>query len=95
MEVELFVDPEDKDWAKFPEIENETLDLIPNTTLELTTMTVKEAVEKGVIANRVLSNVECWKEDLTKYAGLEAAVAGHLADIQSKGMKAALADIVK
>ena len=55
MEVELFVDPEDKDWAKFPEIENETLDLIPNTTLELTTMTVKEAVEKGVIANRVLA----------------------------------------
>jgi len=55
MEVELFVDPEDKDWARFPEIENGTLDLIPNTTLELTTMTVKEAVEKGVIANRVLA----------------------------------------
>jgi len=55
MEVELFVDPEDKDWARFPEIEDGTLDLIPNTTLELTTMTVKEAVEKGVIANRVLA----------------------------------------
>ncbi len=55
MEVELFVDPTDKDWARFPEIENETLTLIPNTTLELTTMTVKEAVEKGVIANRVLA----------------------------------------
>jgi len=55
MEVELFVDPDDKDWARFPEIENGTLDLIPNTTLELTTMTVKEAVEKGVIANRVLA----------------------------------------
>ena len=55
MEVELFVEPEDKDWAKFPEIENEKLDLIPNTTLQLTTMTVKEAVEKGVIANRVLA----------------------------------------
>jgi len=55
MEVELFVDPEDKDWVRFPEIENGTLDLIPNTTLELTTMTVKEAVEKGVIANRVLA----------------------------------------
>ncbi|MBR6205234.1 MAG: glycine--tRNA ligase, partial [Candidatus Methanomethylophilaceae archaeon] len=55
MEVELFVDPEDKDWARFPEIEGETLDLIPNTTLQLTTMTVKEAVEKGVIANRVLA----------------------------------------
>ncbi len=55
MEVELFVDPEDKDWVRFPEIENGTLDLIPNTTLELTTMTVKEAVEKKVIANRVLA----------------------------------------
>jgi len=55
MEVELFVDPEDKDWARFPEIENGTLDLIPNTTLEITTMTVKEAVEKKVIANRVLA----------------------------------------
>jgi len=55
MEVELFVDPEDKDWVRFPEIENGTLDLIPNTTLQLTTMTVKEAVEKGVIANRVLA----------------------------------------
>ena len=55
MEVELFVDPEDKDWVRFPEIENGTLDLIPNTTLQPTTMTVKEAVEKGVIANRVLA----------------------------------------
>ena len=55
MEVELFVDPEDKDWVRFPEIENGTLDLIPNTTLQLTTMAVKEAVEKGVIANRVLA----------------------------------------
>ena len=44
MEVELFVDPEDKDWARFKDIENESLDLIPNTTLQLTTMTVKEAV---------------------------------------------------
>ena len=55
MEVELFVDPDDKDWARFPEVEDGKLDLIPNTTLELTTMTVKEAVEKGVIANRVLA----------------------------------------
>lgn len=55
MEVELFVDPEDKDWTRFPEIENGMLDLIPNTTLKLTTMSVKDAVEKGVIANRVLA----------------------------------------
>ncbi|MCQ2086246.1 MAG: glycine--tRNA ligase [archaeon] len=55
MEAELFIDPENKDWPKFKEVENEELDLIPNTTLELTTMTVGEAVEKGVIANRVLA----------------------------------------
>ena len=55
MEVELFVDPEDKDWVRFHEVEDGTLDLIPNTTLEPVTMTVGEAVEKGVIANRVLA----------------------------------------
>ncbi len=55
MEVELFVDPEDKDWPRFPKIENETITLVPNTTCEPVTMTVKEAVEKGIIANRVLA----------------------------------------
>ena len=55
MEVELFVDPEDKDWPRFPKIENETITLVPNTTCEPVTMTVKEAVEKKIIANRVLA----------------------------------------
>ena len=55
MEVELFVDPDDKDWERFSEIENETIRLVPNTTGELVEMTVKEAVEKGIIANRVLA----------------------------------------
>lgn len=55
MEVELFVDPEDKDWVRFPKIENETITLVPNTTLEPVTMTIKEAVDKGIIANRVLA----------------------------------------
>ncbi|MCQ2056447.1 MAG: glycine--tRNA ligase [archaeon] len=55
MEAELFIDPEDKNWSKFKEIENEKLNLIPNTTLELTTITVGEAVERGVIANQVLA----------------------------------------
>lgn len=55
MEVELFVDPEDKDWPRFHEIEGETLDLLPNTGSEVVTMTVGDAVEKGVIANRVLA----------------------------------------
>lgn len=55
----------------------------------------KETKDAKVIANKVLSNTEFWKEDLTKYAGLEEVVAKHLADIKSKGMKTALADIVK
>ena len=55
MEVELFVDPEDKDWSRFEEIQDETIRLVPNTTGELVEMTVKEAVDKGIIANRVLA----------------------------------------
>lgn len=55
----------------------------------------KETKDAKVIANRVLSNVDFWKEDLTKYAGLEESVATNLAAIQSNGMKQALADIVK
>lgn len=54
-----------------------------------------ETSDAKTIAKRVLSNADFWKEDLTKYAGLEESVAKNLADIQSKGMKAALADIVK
>lgn len=55
----------------------------------------KETKDAKTIAHKVLSNTDFWKEDLTKYDGLEASVAANLADIQSKGMKAALADIVK
>ena len=55
MEVELFVDPEDKDWSRFPEIENDLITLVPNTGTETVTMTVGEAVCKGIIANRVLA----------------------------------------
>jgi len=73
MEVELFVDPDDKDWAKFPEIENEELDLIPNTTLQLTKMTVKEAVEKGVIANRVLAYFVYTTKQLLISMGIDPA----------------------
>lgn len=55
MEVELFVDPQDKDWVRFPDIENETIELVPNRTGEMVTMTVGDAVEQGIIANRVLA----------------------------------------
>ena len=53
-----------------------------------------ETDDAKVIAKKVLSNVDFWKEDLSKVAGLENAVASHLANIKAKGMKSALADIV-
>jgi len=55
MEVELFVDPDDKSWIRFPEIENDLITLVPNTGTDAVTMTVGEAVEKGIIANKVLA----------------------------------------
>ncbi|MBR1535515.1 MAG: tagaturonate reductase [Treponema sp.] len=79
--------------SKREEGEYENLDTLP--VLEFFAALNKETKDAKVIANKVLSNVDFWKEDLTKVAGLEAAVAGHLADIQSKGMKKALANIVK
>ena len=55
MEVELFVDPNDKSWVRFPVIEKDLITLVPNTGTEAVTMTVGEAVEKGIIANKVLA----------------------------------------
>lgn len=55
MEVELFVSPEDKGWSRYSEVENEKLILLPDDSDEMTEMTVKEAVDKGIIANPVLA----------------------------------------
>ena len=54
----------------------------------------KETKDAKVIVNRVLTNVEFWKEDLTKYAGLEKAVAESLESIQKNGMKKALSQVI-
>jgi glycyl-tRNA synthetase len=54
MEVELFVDPDDKDWERFPEIEDEMMTLVPNDGSTIT-ISVGDAVKKGIIANRVLA----------------------------------------
>ena len=54
MEVELFVDPEDKTWSRFDEMKDEKLTLLPNTGDETVEMTVGEAVAKHVVANEVL-----------------------------------------
>ena len=55
MEVELFVDPQDKGWIRFPEIEKMPITLVPNSGTEAVTMTVGEAVERKIIANKVLA----------------------------------------
>ncbi len=68
-------------------------DVLP--VLEFFAKLNKETKDAKVIANRVLSNVDFWKEDLTKIAGLEASVAANLESIQKNGMKVALANIVK
>ena len=79
--------------SKREEGEYENLDTL--SVLEFFAALNKETKDAKVIANKVLSNVDFWKEDLTKVAGLEAAVAGHLENIQKDGMKVALANIVK
>lgn len=55
MEVELFVNPEDKGWPRFPDVRDGKLTLLPNDSDETVTMTVAEAVDKGIIANPVLA----------------------------------------
>ena len=70
MEVELFVDPADKDWERFPMIEKETMTLIPRDGKEIT-ITVGDAVKKGVIANRVLAYFVYTTQQLLVSLGLD------------------------
>ncbi|MDR0778641.1 MAG: glycine--tRNA ligase [Methanomassiliicoccaceae archaeon] len=72
MEVELFVDPDNKDWDRFPEIENEKMTLIPQDGREIT-LTVGEAVGKGVIVNRVLAYFVYTTQQLLMKLGLDPA----------------------
>jgi len=60
MEVELFVDPDDKDWPGFPGIEGEELVLVPNTGEETLRMTVGRAVEEAS------SPTACWPISYTR-----------------------------
>lgn len=71
MEVELFVDPNDKDWPRFSELENEELILLPNTGCDTVVKTVKQAVEEGIIANRVLAYFVCTTKQFLLRMGIE------------------------
>jgi len=58
-EIEHFVDPEDKSHARFAEIQDVVLTLLPRQTQEsglshITEMSVGDAVRQGVIANETL-----------------------------------------
>ncbi len=54
MEAELFIDPKDKTWPRFDDIADQKLSLVPQDGIERT-VTVKEAVEEGIIANQALA----------------------------------------
>lgn len=73
MEVELFVDPDDKDWPRFKDIEDEELDLLPNTGVGMIRTTVKKAVEDGIIANRVLAYFVYTTKQLLTRVGVDPA----------------------
>lgn len=73
MEVELFVDPEDKHWERFDQMKDEVLTLLPNTGTETVTMTVGEAVEKHIIANEVLGYFVGTTKQLLVRAGVDPA----------------------
>jgi tagaturonate reductase len=47
-----------------------------------------------ILAHETLARTEFWGQDLSKLAGLEEAVSAHLGEIQCKGMKQALTDLV-
>ena len=70
MEVELFVDPDNKDWDRFPNVENELMTLIPQDGNEIT-ITVGDAVKKGIIANRVLAYFVYTTQQLMIAVGLD------------------------
>jgi len=83
MEVELFVDPEDKGWERFPDVEGQMLRLIPNTDDKEVTVTVGEAVSKGIIANKVLAYFVYTTQQLLTRLGVDPErlrFRQHLAD---------------
>jgi glycyl-tRNA synthetase len=54
MEVELFVDPEDKSWNRFDDVRDCEFTLIPQDGRQIT-VTVGEAVDRNIIVNEVLA----------------------------------------
>jgi tagaturonate reductase len=55
----------------------------------------KKTSDPKALAHETLAHTAFWGQDLTRLAGLEEAVASSLDAIQKKGMKQAIADLVK
>ncbi|MDI3482444.1 MAG: glycyl-tRNA synthetase, partial [Candidatus Methanomethylophilaceae archaeon] len=70
--VELFVDPENKTWPRYPFVKEEMLRLIPNDGVERV-MSLDGAVREGVIANEVLAYFIWLTKDLLVKMGVDPA----------------------
>jgi glycyl-tRNA synthetase len=54
MEAEVFLDPEEKTWDRWPEVKDTVLPLLPRDADEVRETPVDEAVEEGVVGNEAV-----------------------------------------
>lgn len=73
MEVELFIDPENKVWPRWDDMKDEMLTLVPNDGSGTFQMTAAEAVEKHIIANQALAYFVGTTKQLLTRAGVDPA----------------------
>ncbi len=70
MEAELFVDPMDKTWPRFPGAREEKLKLLSNDGREIE-ITLEEAVEAKIICNQVLAYFLWFTQEFLKAIGVD------------------------
>ncbi len=71
-ELELFVDPEDRDYVNYPFLKHVSLRLLPDTPeKEILERTVEEAVEEGIIGSRILAYFVALTQEILLKAGLD------------------------
>jgi glycyl-tRNA synthetase len=71
MECELFVDPEDKGWPRFDDVKDEKIKLFANDGRQMD-ISVGEAVEQGIICNKVLAYFMWFTQEFLKAIGVDA-----------------------
>ncbi len=54
MEAEVFFDPQEKSWPRWPEVKETPLRLLPRDRDEEVTMTAAEAVDEGIVGNEAV-----------------------------------------